>query len=180
MNGRTGHGIWLHGTPSNTYSRAPKASDGCVVLSNRDLRALFQSVRIGVTPVIISDNVEWLSLDDWNAERKSLTRAMEAWRLDWESRDVQRYLKHYSTDFGTDQKRRDQWAKRKAEVSAGKTWIKVGLSRVSMLRYPGKENMVVVTYQQNYRSNNMSNVINKRQYWQRQGNQWKIIYEGTA
>jgi len=28
--GRNGHGIWLHGTPSDTYSRAPRASNGCV------------------------------------------------------------------------------------------------------------------------------------------------------
>src|SRR3546814_8483534 len=26
--GRKGYGIWLHGTPSTTYSRPPRASDG--------------------------------------------------------------------------------------------------------------------------------------------------------
>jgi hypothetical protein len=35
--GRNGHGIWIHGSPSNTYSRTPRASEGCVVLSNDDL-----------------------------------------------------------------------------------------------------------------------------------------------
>jgi L,D-transpeptidase YnhG len=34
--GKTGSGIWLHGTPSEQFSRAPKASDGCVVLANPD------------------------------------------------------------------------------------------------------------------------------------------------
>ncbi|HEY5638381.1 MAG TPA: L,D-transpeptidase family protein, partial [Burkholderiales bacterium] len=29
--GRNGFGIWLHGTPSDTYSRPPRASDGCIV-----------------------------------------------------------------------------------------------------------------------------------------------------
>ncbi len=33
--GRDGHGIWLHGTPSDTYSRPPRASNGCVVLCQR-------------------------------------------------------------------------------------------------------------------------------------------------
>ncbi|MBT8114305.1 MAG: L,D-transpeptidase family protein, partial [Arenicella sp.] len=33
---RTGSGIWLHGTPSNTYARSPWASEGCFVLSNDD------------------------------------------------------------------------------------------------------------------------------------------------
>lgn len=32
--GRRGHGIWLHGTPGDTYSRPPLASNGCVVLTS--------------------------------------------------------------------------------------------------------------------------------------------------
>ena len=40
MNGRKGHGIWLHGTPSATYARPPWATDGCVVLTNDDLSKL--------------------------------------------------------------------------------------------------------------------------------------------
>ena len=35
--GKTGSGIWLHGTPPSQFSRAPQASDGCVVLANPDL-----------------------------------------------------------------------------------------------------------------------------------------------
>ena len=30
---RTGYGIWLHGTPSDTYARPPWSSEGCFVLS---------------------------------------------------------------------------------------------------------------------------------------------------
>jgi hypothetical protein len=48
--GRNGHGIWLHGTPSDTFSRPPKASDGCVVLSNVDLDSLAKNLQIGLTP----------------------------------------------------------------------------------------------------------------------------------
>ena len=40
VRGRDGYGIWLHGTPRDTYSRPPRASDGCIVLSNADLEAL--------------------------------------------------------------------------------------------------------------------------------------------
>ena len=35
--GKTGSGIWLHGTPPEQFSRAPRASDGCVVLATPDL-----------------------------------------------------------------------------------------------------------------------------------------------
>ena len=40
--GRNGYGIWLHGTPSDTFSRPPRASDGCVVLANTDLDEIAQ------------------------------------------------------------------------------------------------------------------------------------------
>ena len=58
--GRDGHGIWLHGTPSDTYSRPPRASDGCIVLANADLEAVGRTLQIGLTPVIITDEIEWI------------------------------------------------------------------------------------------------------------------------
>ena len=97
--GRNGHGIWLHGTPSDTFSRPPKASDGCVVLSNVDLDSLAKNLQIGLTPVIISNSVEWLSFDDWKNERSALNKKIDEWRADWESKDIDRYLKHYSSNF---------------------------------------------------------------------------------
>lgn len=178
--GRSGHGIWLHGTPSGTYSRPPKASDGCVVLANADLDALSKNLQIGTTPVIISNSVEWLSLDDWQAERSALTRKMDEWRSDWESRDVERYLRHYSKRFQAGNQNFEQFAQQKRQVNSGKEWIKVQLANPSVFRNPGKEEFVVVTFEQDYRSNNLSNQMRKRQYWIREDGTWKIIYEGAA
>ncbi|MBL8436388.1 MAG: L,D-transpeptidase family protein [Zoogloea sp.] len=178
--GRDGHGIWLHGTPSDTYSRPPKASDGCVVLTNRDLDAVSGYLQIGLTPVIISNTIEWLSLDDWAAERTALNRQIEAWRKDWESRDVARYLSHYSKNFRNSEGGIERWSEQKRLVNASKNWIKVELGKLSVFRNPGKEDLVVVTFEQDYRSNNLSNVLKKRQYWQKEGRHWKIVYEGFA
>lgn len=178
--GRNGHGIWLHGTPSDTYSRPPRASDGCVVLTNQDLDTLSGYLQVGLTPVIISNTIEWLSLDDWASERTALNREIEAWRKDWESRDVDRYLAHYSRSFRNNEGDYGQWAQQKRLVAAGKSWVKVDLSKLSVFRNPGKQDMIVVTFEQDYRSNNLSNVLKKRQYWVKEGGRWKIIYEGFA
>lgn len=161
--GRNGYGIWLHGTPSDTYSRPPKASDGCVVLSNADLNALAKNLQIGLTPVIISNSIEWLSHDDWQNERTGLNKKIDEWRADWESRDVGRYLKHYSTKFRTKEQTYEQFAQQKRQVNAGKEWVKVKLSNVSMFRDP-KDELVVVTFEQDYQSNNLNNQMRKRQY----------------
>lgn len=178
--GRNGHGIWLHGTPSDTFSRPPKASDGCVVLSNEDLDALARTLQVGLTPVIISNSIEWLSLDDWQAERQSLLAMIEEWRQDWESRDTERYARHYSRKFKSDNLDHDGWIEHKRQVNVGKSFIKVATGNISMFRNPGKEEYVLVTFEQDYRSNNVNNVMKKRQYWIKEDGRWKIIHEGTA
>ena len=178
--GRNGHGIWLHGTPSDTFSRPPKASDGCVVLSNSDLNAIAKNLQIGLTPVIISNSVEWLSLDDWNKERNELNKTIDSWRSDWESRDVDRFLQHYSKKFTSGGQNYEQFGAQKRQVNAGKQWIKVQVANLSVFRNPGKEEVVVVTFDQQYRSNNLENTMKKRQYWKREDGKWKIIYEGAA
>lgn len=178
--GRGGSGIWLHGTPSDTFARPPKASDGCVVLTNQDLDAVAKNLQVGLTPVIISNSVEWLSLDDWNKERNELSKTLENWRADWESRDTERYLKHYSRRFKAGSQNFDQFAAQKRQVNAGKEWIKLKINNLSVFRNPGKEDVVVVTFDQDYRSNNLENQMKKRQYWQREDGKWKIIYEGSA
>jgi murein L,D-transpeptidase YafK len=178
--GRNGHGIWLHGVPSDTYSRPPRASDGCVVLSNPDLDAISSHLQIGLTPVIIAQNVEWVSRDEWQQERKAMLGAFESWRLDWESRDGDRYAGHYSRKFSADGADYAAWTSQKRAVNAAKNWISVSADKVTMFRYPGKDDMVVVTFRQDYKSNNLNNTMMKRQYWQKEDGRWKIIYEGAA
>ena len=178
--GRNGHGIWLHGTPSDTFSRPPKASDGCVVLSNTDLDSLAKKLQIGLTPVIISNSIEWLTLGDWQNERTALNKKIEDWRKDWESRDIDRYLKHYSKNFTTKAQSLEQFAEQKRQVNTGKEWFKVKLSNLSMFRNPGKDELVVVTFEQDYQSNNLKNQMKKSLYWIREDGTWKIIFEGAA
>ena len=178
--GRGGSGIWLHGTPSDTFARPPRASDGCVVLTNQDLDVVAKNLQVGLTPVIISPTVEWLSLDDWTKERNELNNAIESWRADWESRDIGRYLSHYSKRFKAGEQDFEAFSAQKKQVNAGKEWIKLKVNNLSVFRNPGKEEVVVVTFDQDYRSNNLDNQMKKRQYWLREDGKWKIIYEGSA
>ena len=178
--GRSGHGIWLHGVPSNVYSRAPRASDGCIVLANPDLESISQNLQIGLTPVIIADEVEWVDRSALATERASLAAEIEQWRADWQSRDTERYLAHYSPRFSSGRENLAAWSAHKRKVNASKSWIKVDLGRVTMLRYPHERDVVVVTFDQDYKSNGLSNVMKKRQYWMKENGRWKILYEGAA
>jgi murein L,D-transpeptidase YafK len=99
--GRNGSGIWLHGVPSDTYSRPPRASNGCIALTNEDFTAISREVRIGHTPVIIANGVDWVEPEAAAALRQELAQKVESWRRDWESRDAEQYLAHYAGSFST-------------------------------------------------------------------------------
>ena len=175
--GRTGYGIWIHGVPSDSYVRAPLASDGCLALANPEIAELAARVQPGVTPVVISEKVEWLAPQAWRAEADVFERQLDAWRRDWESRDTERYLSHYSRGFSAEGIDLAAWAAHKRRVTAAKKWIKVDLTGVSVLRSPGRDPLMVVTFDQDYRSSGLSQRARKRQYWTLEDGQWKIAYE---
>lgn len=177
--GHDGHGIWLHGTPSDTFSRPPRASNGCVVLANNDLNYLGSRLQIGITPVIISDKVDWIDDAD-RKEHAELQHEIEQWRSDWASRNTEAYLAHYAQDFSTGSMKLPAFSQQKRLVNSGKTWIKVKMSNVSIFPYPSQPNLVEVNFEQDYDSNNLSNRMNKRQYWKKQNGRWLIVYEGGA
>ena len=180
MHDRKGHGIWLHGMPSETYSRAPWATDGCVALTNDDLARLSRYVDVSRTPVVIGQSMRWLDRRAWLADRESFLDSFNAWRKDWESRDTDRYLSHYSSRFRSDSHDLAQWKARKREVNAAKRWIKVGVHELSVFAYPGTKDMVMATFVQDYRSSNLSNRTVKRQYWVREGGHWRILHESVV
>lgn len=181
-NGKTGYGIWLHGTDKGYYSRPPRDSEGCVVLTNVDLEALKSEISPGITPVVITESAEWIDYETWNKERQDIFQAIENWRRDWESMDVNKYLSHYSKDFWSATHNFKSWAARKRNIANSKKFQKIELSDVSLLAYPQKKNagkqLVVVRLHQNYISNNFKSDMNKRLYLTRQNDAWKIMYEG--
>lgn len=180
MAGRTGYGIWLHGVPSDTYARAPRASDGCVALANADIAELAKRVQVGVTPVIISDQIEWTTPEAQRAERAMFIRHLEEWRRDWQSLDAGRYLAHYSREFRSDGMNLADWSAHKRRVNASKRWIKVSIDNVSLLRSPGKKALMVVTFDQDYRSSNLDQRTRKRQYWTMEEGRWRIAHEAPV
>ncbi len=179
---RTGYGIWLHGTPSSTYARSPWSSEGCFVLSNDDLLDIGKYISADDrTPVILSDKIEWLNDEEFETRQKQYMAIVDEWKADWESLDIDAYLKHYSTEnlnFGKGNYK--QWLKRKYSVNKAKTFVQLDFDIKSLFVYPGNKDMFVVKFRQRYLSNNYSSESDKEQYWQRDtvDGQWRIVYEG--
>lgn len=181
IRGKTGYGIWLHGVPSDTYARAPQASDGCIALANPDIAELANRVQVGATPVIIAERVEWVAPAALRAERDLLMGQLETWIAGWQSLDSERYLQHYSSGFRSDGMDFASWRAHKKRVNAAKSWIKVSLANVSVFRDPGTpQGLVTITFDQDYRSSNLAQQSRKRQYWIQEDGRWKIAYEAPV
>lgn len=178
--GKTGYGIWLHGTPSYTLSRPPWASDGCITLSNQNFITLSSFIDVGQTPVIIADGIHWTTQRDLAKRRKVFLETLERWKTDWESRDIEKYLGNYAPEFKTRERDFKAWAENARVAYSDAGQIKISLSDLSVFSYPD-EDLVVATFEQEYQSDKTVLNTKKRQYWKQfSDGKWKIVYEGPV
>jgi murein L,D-transpeptidase YafK len=176
--GNTGNGIWVHGSPVDTYSRPPKASEGCISLTNPDFIELDKLVDIKNTPVLIGKSVEWVSVNQWQAQKGQATQFIDQWRKDWESKDHERYIRHYSKTFKDGARNLSSFSDYKKRVNESKAFIKVQIEDLSLFTYPNNPDLLVATFRQDYQSNNYNGESIKRQYWVKEQGEWKIAFEG--
>ncbi len=175
--GKTGGGIWLHGTPPGQFSRAPLATDGCVVLANPDLDHIIRTVEVRSTPVVIATELKWIAPHNIRAEAKPFEDALYAWRNAKTSGDINQILSFYTADFNSNGKTLEQWVPQlRSEVSRvqGRT---VQLKDLTALRWTDMADTMVVTFGEV--PDGIRTGMTKRQYWTRQGSQWKIFFEGA-
>ena len=175
--GKTGSGIWLHGTPPNQFSRAPQATDGCVVLANPDLQHIIRTVEVRTTPVVIATQLEWVAPPSVRAQSKPFEDALLGWRNAKTSGNLQQVLTYYTRDFNSNGKSLAQWTpilKTEIDQTQGRT---IQLKDVSFLRWTDAADTMVVTFGEVADGARVG--WTKRQYWIRQENQWKIFFEGV-
>ena len=149
------------------------------MLTNEDFARVMKYVDVMHTPVVIVDKLEWREPKRFDTERDDFLAALNRWKADWESRDMERYFSHYAQGFRVERGGMAGWKAQKRKVNAGKTWIKVGVDDMSFFAYPGGNDLMQVTFSQDYRSNNLSNRTLKRQYWIREDGRWRILHESV-
>lgn len=176
--GNTGSGIWLHGSPSEQFARAPQASEGCVVLSNPDLDSLLARVSVRTTPVVIASELQWVSPEALDAERSGFEATLANWRALKSAGDLRQLQQLYSARFDNQgQTLADWWPRVEGEVKAkGDRALQV--KDLSVLRWRDQDDTLVVTFGEVAEGQRRG--VTKRQYWMRENDQWKIIFEGAV
>ena len=175
--GKTGSGIWLHGTPPAQFARAPKATDGCVVLANPDLQRIISTVEVRTTPVVIAQSLHWVAPVSVQPDSRRFADTLQAWRSAKASGDISRVLSFYSPDFSGMGKSLAEWTpalRIEIDKAQGRD---VQLKELSYLRWTDSADTMVVTFDEVVAGARAGPV--KRQYWVRQGALWKIFFEGV-
>lgn len=173
--GKTGRGIWLHGTPSHQFARAPLATDGCLVLANQDIQHLLKTIEIHSTPILIAPELKWVlpqSLDD---ERKTFEENLQNWSKAKSAGDFDKLLTFYTADF------RLSGIGLANSTPVLKTELKrlqtrsVQLKDLSYIRWTDSADTMLVTFGEVPEGQRTGPT--KRQFWIREALQWKIFYE---
>ncbi len=175
--GKTGSGIWLHGTPSNQFSRPPQATDGCVVLANPDLAQIIRTVQVRTTPVVIAQSLQWVKPNLVRSDSKPFEATLTAWQNAKSQGNMDQLLSFYSPDFSSNGKTLSEWTpalRSQVEKVRGRA---IQLKDLSLLRWTDVTDTMVVTFGEV--ADGSRSGPTKRQYWGRHGNQWKIFFEGV-
>jgi len=177
VQGRGGSGIWVHGTPPETFSRPPLSTDGCVVVSNDDLNFLTRTVEIGKTPILIGDQVEFVSKDQRDQDLRQAASLVEGWRLEMEKRDDASMKAMYSPRFKSSADEDvSTWLARNQFLPGAKK-VSVTVSDQSYFRQPSHEEMIVSSFTQQTVVGKFRHAVRKKQYWAKEGKSWKIVAE---
>jgi len=175
--GKSGRGIWLHGTPPSQFSRAPHSTDGCLVLTNPDITALIENTSVRNTPVVVAAQLVWKSPKQIDEAAKSFQSTLNEWREAKVSGDVKKTLAFYTPDFSSYGKSLDQYTPLlKSEMKALKG-RNLELKDLSYFQWTDSAETMVVSFGEVAQGKKTG--IHKRQYWIRSSKEWKIFFEGV-
>lgn len=145
MAGRTGFDIMLHATDEPNRLKQDYDSQGCIVVKNEEISEIQNSIRIGLTPILIFPELtsEYLA----PGQNVALKNFFTQWIHDWESKSIDAYINHYHSDFSAQGKNKSAWKAYKASLNSKYSSIQINPEDVMYYSHP-KYSMI--TFTQNY------------------------------
>jgi murein L,D-transpeptidase YafK len=191
--GRTGQGIWIHGTREDTTREATR---GCVVLNNDNILTLASYLQLGIgTPVVIINNSGLTApekaldfqllrtrreriLTEYISRRVEFEGLLAQWKEAWESRNIEQYSRFYDFNrFFGEGMRWDAWREKKQRTFQTYSMINIGIDKVSVSEF--SETTAVILFIQRYESNVIKVQRPKKLSFFKSEGGWKIFKEET-
>lgn len=169
-----GDGIWLHAT--DQPARAFKQFDtlGCVVALNKDVLEISKYIKLDMTPIIIEDEVSYISEASRINFEKHLKDLVYKWRDAWQNKDIEKYMALYSERFIFGNMNKKAYRAHKEKLNRRYDKIEVIVDNMSILIH---REYTIVSFFQWYRSNMFKISGMKRLYFFPENDTFKIIGE---
>ncbi len=176
LKGKSGHGIWIHGSPLDGTPRNSQ-SKGCIVLDNKKLKDLDKLINPKKTLLIIAEK----SLNKvTKGEISTILVSLFKWRYAWKKSDIENYLDFYSDDFKRfDGKRKKAFARMKRIIFSRKEKKEILFKNINIAPYPGikNKNIFRITFYEKYKARKYKFNGKKELYVELKDNQFKILSE---
>jgi murein L,D-transpeptidase YafK len=199
--GRTGSGIWIHGTAPD---EVPIETKGCLALHNDNIKKLYNAIHEDtLVPVVIHDRggmnfEEIVDLEKIIAERQYILnkkkeelalqqkrdslrsyfpRFVESWKEAWESMDMDAYRRFYDTSrfSAPGHTSWQSWKEHKAATFERYSKISIDIDSVSIDDLT--DTSATVEFRQVYESDVFRSVAPKTLSVRKTEDNWKIITE---
>ena len=171
IEGRDGYGIWLHGLDRPLK---PTDTNGCIALENQNIDDLAPYITLEETPIIISNRVKMIPIEEMKKEAHEFEQLIEDWRSAWERKEIDRYMSFYTTRFVSGNKTWKQYRDYKARLARNYKNIEVRINNLRLVRNDG---LVVATFDQDYITERLRSSGKKKLYLQKNSKDWKITRE---
>lgn len=180
-NARTGYGIWLHGVDRNHPERPPLDTDGCLALPNEEILKIADRLEPLVTPVIVTREMRWASVNDVERLREELRIALDLWRESLEDGDLVRYLSLYADDFRYRDMDRGEWSSWRLNVFQARPLERVEIRDLMLVADPETADLYLSRFTQVLAAADGPVTTTKRLYWRRgAGSRWQIVSEDSG
>lgn len=177
--GRTGANIWLHGTPSREYARAPRSTNGCVVLANDDMRLLLRELQPRRTPVLIARHIDWVAPQSLSGDRQFVRDLLGKWQTLRVEGDLRRLAGLYARQFDNGDVNLTGWLQKLSrDVSDGRL-ARRQVGEPTVLSWQEQGDALFIEFPETDGAQ-PGRSLRRRQYWARDSGQWKIFSEGVS
>ncbi|PID48029.1 MAG: hypothetical protein CR967_01845 [Proteobacteria bacterium] len=176
LDGKNGHGIWIHGFPLDESQRGTKTK-GCVALENDILVKFDKDLGVDYAVVIISENGENIAS---KGDISNILANLYQWRYAWALSDVDAYLNFYDGSFKRfDGKNKQQFARMKKIIFKRKETKIIRFKNIAISPYPNMDgkNMYRVVFDEYYRTKNYKFDGKKELYILLENDKMRIIAE---
>lgn len=169
---KSGTGIWFHAIPeTKTLSRG---SRGCVVVRNQTIENLAPYIDLKRTPMVITNEVEYIEPAKWQELRNTYHAWIEDWRKAWTGKDLEGYLAWYSEKFRSVGMDKSKWREYKKGLADRYKFIEVNLKDIQIFNQGHK---IVFRFVQEYKSDQKQDYGTKILYALKTGEKYEIIGE---